>query len=72
VSATRPYDVEREDEVWVALTPLEWSVIVAAVERSNVAAALDPAMRLHDQLIATQVARMRADIRDAEYDREGM
>lgn len=65
----RPYDHERDDDqIWVSATPLEWSVIRAAVERSGVVAAQEPMNRIAEHVIGTQLARFTADIADANHD----
>ncbi len=64
----KPYDHEAEDVVWVAATPMEWSVIAAAVERSPFLAAREPMRRIAAEVVDHQLARMKADIVDANAD----
>ena len=65
----RPYDHQRdEDDVWVQASPIEWSVIAAAVERSGVVAAIEAMQPIADQVIAAQLARHHADLLDAHYE----
>jgi len=64
----RPYDHEQEQNVWVQLTPIEWSVLVAGAERSSLVAAREVAANVAEQVIAVQLARFNADIADANHD----
>jgi hypothetical protein len=63
--AARPYDHERDDEqIWVQLHPLEWSVIKEACEWSEIRAAWEAADKMAEQVQTVQLARINADIRD--------
>ena len=64
----KPYDHEQEDAVWVQLTPLEWSVLVAGAERSQFAAAHEVAAKVTEQVMSVQLARFTADVADANGD----
>jgi hypothetical protein len=67
--SARPFDWQRdEDAVWVQLTPLEWSVLVAGAERSEVTAAREVAALVSEQVVAVQLARLGADVADANAD----
>jgi hypothetical protein len=64
----RPYDHEQEHNVWVQLSPIEWSVLVAGAERSTLVAAREVAANVAEQVMAVQLARFAADIADANHD----
>lgn len=64
----KPYDHETEGEIWVALTPIEWSVLVAGAERSQFTAAHEVAAKVSEVVVAAQLARMKSDIADANAD----
>lgn len=56
----RPYDHERDDDaISVALTPVEWSVLIAGAERSHIVACREVAARVSDEV--TRVQRLRLD-----------
>lgn len=61
----KPYDHETEGEVWVALTPVEWSVLVAGAQRSTFTAAHEVAARVAEIVTSVQLKRFAADIADA-------
>lgn len=63
----RPYDHETEDEVWAALAPIEWSYLQAIVERTGNTEAIALMRRVGEQVVAAQLARIRADILDARH-----
>ena len=58
----RPYDHERDDiAIAVALTPLEWSVLIAGAERSPIADCRSVAARVAAEVMRVQRLRFAPD-----------
>lgn len=66
----RPYDHELEEQVWAALTPLQWSYLQAVVERTGNTDAIELIRNVGQQVVAAQLARIRADLCDARHDHQ--